>query len=67
MIPGNHLQENWFMGSDPIKIRTLRELRERVLDELGESYRLQGPNGEIITIRMGKEAGVLIIEQNAQG
>ena len=52
------------MGSDPIKVRTLKELRERVLDELGESHHLQGPNGEAITIRMGKEAGVLIIEQN---
>jgi hypothetical protein len=52
--------DNWYMGSKPIEIDTLEDIKERVVDELSGSYKLRGPNGESVTVRL--EKGVLIVE-----
>lgn len=58
---GNSMQDNWYMGSRPIKIDTLKEFKERVVDELDGSFKLKSIGGRGITTLMGS-IGELIIE-----
>lgn len=59
-IPGNGLEDNWYMGGDPITLHTVGEFRERVCEILAPTYKLRDADGNAITIRMG-EKGVLIV------
>ena len=61
MIPGNFLDDNWYMGTKPIPIKTLGELIDRTR-KLSPDFYLVDSNGNSITLRMGDNSGVLIIE-----
>jgi hypothetical protein len=60
MIPGNFLQDNWYMGPGKADIDTLRDLFD-LLDGFSSTFRLEDGNGNKLTMRMGED-GVLIIE-----
>ena len=61
-IPGNGMRENWFMGPRAIVVDTLGDFDERVCVNLGPAFKLRSADGRAITVRMGSEAGVLVIE-----
>lgn len=58
MIPGNFLDDNWYMGTKPIQIKTLGDLLERTRG-LSLEFDLVDKNGNSLTLRMGDK--VLII------
>ena len=59
-LPGNHIEDNWYMGQQAIKIPTLSELKESI-EGFGGNFKLQDKEGNDLTIRMGKK-GILIVE-----
>ena len=61
MIPGNNLEDNWYMGSNSIEIDDLEEFKERIIDLLSKSYKLRTKEGMKIKIRLDQK-GYLIIE-----
>ena len=61
-IPGNHLRDNWYMGTDPITINTLGDISERVVANLSSGMKIRGIDGRKITIRMASDANVILVE-----
>lgn len=61
MLPGNNLQDNWFMGPQPVEVPTLKELLDRVVG-FNSDYRLTDIKGRCIKIRMGENKGVIVFE-----
>lgn len=64
MIPGNHLQNNWYMGKAPIIVRTISDFRERTEGFSGD-FQLVDEDGNCLSLRMG--SGKLICGFNKTG
>ncbi len=60
----NGLSDNWFMGTQPVQIRTLGELLEKI-EGFSPDFKLTDNSGNELTLRMG-ERGILVIATNAQ-
>ena len=61
MIPGNHLDDNWYMVKAPNPLNSLQEFKDAIVDFSG-SFKLQNEKGESIYIRMSNDLGVIIID-----
>lgn len=62
-IPGNHLRDNWYMGTQPVDIKTLADLRDRTEGFTGK-YKLSDSRGNNLTLRIG-DNGLIIEPYNA--
>ena len=61
MIPGNNLRDNWFMGAQPVEINTISDLLNKIIG-FNENFKLRDKKGKSLTLKMGDEAGVLVID-----
>ena len=61
MLPGNNLEDNWYMAHDPNPMFNLKDLLDS-FDNFDTSFKIQNEEGKPIYIRMSGKAGVIIID-----